>query len=293
MPSPSDSGSHLDLYPASEPDDPMDTDSTDSLDSPRIINGSQEKILNQVSSNHGPKLSATTDGTELLESRISLKRKLERITSTSLDHDSAELAIINNNQDEAFQSTRIESVMAKRARASITSPLHDQDNSVLGPPHDLDERVHGLTTPVWQQVLCFVPPVFLGRLLRVSRNFRLLLEPQSQEEHRFHDLYTGHRGFLSPESIWQASRKKFAPGLPKPLIDQQELQMWRLIRGNRCQDCGLVKDLVCSSSSADLWHCGPGQDGMRVIWIFGLRVCGPCLLSNCEQVCLFTYTLSV
>ena len=147
-----------------------------------------------------------------------------------------------------------------------------------------DNRLHRLTVLLWQKIFCFVPPVFLGRLLRV--------------DHAFHDILKSSRSYIAQaplqsfnalhdqksESIWIASRKRFAPGLPRPLFGQSELEMWKLIRGNRCQVCGERKSLLTTSMVSSPWRAGPGLVGVRVVWPFGIRCCGPCLLGSSEQV---------
>ena len=145
-------------------------------------------------------------------------------------------------------------------------------------------RMYGLDAALWQHIFCFVPPVFLGCLLRVSRRFRFLLTRMSGEQ-----VHTSRNApvrvtLRTSESIWAASRKRFAPGLPKPLKIHQELDMWKLLRGSSCQLCGQKKALITTGINKDPWHCGPGVNGVRVIWPFGTRSCGPCLTHQCEQV---------
>ncbi|KAL8798632.1 MAG: hypothetical protein Q9182_006507 [Xanthomendoza sp. 2 TL-2023] len=62
---------------------------------------------------------------------------------------------------------------------------------------------------------------------------------------------------LDAESIWTASRKRFAPGLPKPLRNLKELDMWRLLRGRACQLCGETKELGAMSGNGNPWESGP------------------------------------
>ncbi|MCJ1287968.1 hypothetical protein MMC26_007321 [Xylographa opegraphella] len=167
----------------------------------------------------------------------------------------------------------------------------DELSSVLPTGHsegDLRQNgpalVSSLNVQIWRRVFCFVPPVFLGRLLRVNRLFHSLLSPdishmpvQPLEE-------TGSATFSSAEVIWAASRRRFCPGLPKPLRGLHELQMWRLLRGSDCQLCGERSNLLTSSATSNPWEAGPGSAGVRVIWPFGTRCCGKCLRSHSEKV---------
>ncbi|KAL8860105.1 MAG: hypothetical protein Q9178_003369 [Gyalolechia marmorata] len=102
-----------------------------------------------------------------------------------------------------------------------------------------------LPPELWHHVFRFVPPVFLGRLLRVNHAFHSYLTSNAAERKPEEtSSYTGVVRPLDAEAIWAASRKRFAPGLPKPLRNLKELDMWRLLRGQACQLCGQTKDPV-------------------------------------------------
>ena len=147
-------------------------------------------------------------------------------------------------------------------------------NNVLGFPP--------LNTEIWQHVFSFVPPVFLGRLLRVNRAFKKMLTPTDTKE--ILPAAAGALPYCSAESIWAASRKKFCPGLPKSVPGLNDLQMWRLLRGNNCQICDAQKPLSTTHASPDPWRSGPGTDGVRIFWAFGIRSCGPCMRKTSEKV---------
>ena len=148
--------------------------------------------------------------------------------------------------------------------------------------HQKGDLISGLPAQIWQTVFCFVPPVFLGRLLRVSHAFNSLLTPGATHSSSPKNL-SGSRRVISAASIWAASRKRFCPGLPRPLRGMEELDMWRLLRGSHCQICGERKTLLTHNSS-NPWNSGPGQQGVRVVWPFGIRCCGSCLRTHSEQV---------
>ena len=141
-----------------------------------------------------------------------------------------------------------------------------------------------LPPQIWQHVFCFVPPVFLGRLLRINRSFNALLTPEKPTNELSLPRAEGSLQYISPESIWQASRKRFAPGLPRPLKGLHELDMWRLLRGSDCQVCGERKTLLTTHGSMNLWNSGPGSNGVRVVWPFGVRMCAGCLRDRTEKV---------
>ncbi|KAL8907582.1 MAG: hypothetical protein Q9207_001319 [Kuettlingeria erythrocarpa] len=130
-------------------------------------------------------------------------------------------------------------------------------------------KADSLPPEIWHHVFRFVPPVFLGRLLRVNRSFHsyLMSSPKGSK------LAEGssQRGVqpLDPETIWAASRKRFAAGLPKPLRGFKELDMWRLLRGQACQLCGMKRNLKTVTGTNNPWEAGPGDLDVRVIWPFG------------------------
>ncbi|KAL8943550.1 MAG: hypothetical protein Q9216_001008 [Gyalolechia sp. 2 TL-2023] len=114
-------------------------------------------------------------------------------------------------------------------------------------------RAAALPAELWHHIFRFVPPVFLGRLLRVNRAFHsYLTSPSNGSKLATSPSYTGIRP-LDSETIWASSRKRFAAGLPKPLRGLQELDLWRLLRGETCQLCGTTKNpTVTSRSEVDL-----------------------------------------
>lgn len=152
---------------------------------------------------------------------------------------------------------------------------------------------HPLQSPIlpaelWQHIFCFVPPVFLGRLMRVNRAFHAYLTPGKTNEQDSKPKYIVNVPYLGPEAIWAASRRRFCPGLPKPIRRIHELDMWRLLRGRDCQVCGQMKESNLNSSPENPWESGPGDTGIRVIWPFALRCCGTCIPKVSEKVHFLT-----
>lgn len=149
---------------------------------------------------------------------------------------------------------------------------------------ECSSRSYLLPTELWQYIFCFVPPVSLGRLLRVNHTFNACLTVERANESQPVPSPRGAAKPMSAQSVWVASRKRFCPGLPKPLRGLQELDMWRLLRGRNCQVCGENKILSFNSNSDSPWDSGPGDKGVRVIWPFGIRCCGQCLQTSSEKV---------
>ena len=141
-----------------------------------------------------------------------------------------------------------------------------------------------LPAELWQYICCFVPPVFLGRLLRVNRTLNACLTLERTNESHLRLSTHSVVKPMSAQSVWGASRKRFCPGLPKPLRGLHELEMWRLLRGHNCQICGENKGPSFYSNLESLWESGPGDKGIKVIWPFGIRCCGQCLRTNTEKV---------
>lgn len=81
----------------------------------------------------------------------------------------------------------------------------------------------------------------------------------------------------SAEEIWQISRKRFIPQMPAPLEGLTELSMWQLACNTVCEFCGKKAVPGAASAPNDQWHSGPGNSGVRPVWAFQIRTCGPCL----------------
>ncbi|KAI1489042.1 hypothetical protein F5X96DRAFT_642622 [Biscogniauxia mediterranea] len=135
-----------------------------------------------------------------------------------------------------------------------------------------------LPAEIWHRIFTFVPPKALGNLLCANKLFNAYLDPLSSFQSSFPvSHFQSHIPPLKPDAIWQASRRRyFLRKMPIPLKGRTELDMWRLACARRCQICGQAKPFMPSSSS-DQWRCGPGSDGIRTVWVFGLTSCATCL----------------
>lgn len=165
-----------------------------------------------------------------------------------------------------------------------------EDTTDLGhsPQVEIPKVLPTLPKDIWQRIFSYVPPVFLGRLLRVSRSFNAYLStPKGSQMEPFSP--SGQEMEPTPaEKVWMASRKRFCPGLPKPLCGLRELDMWKLLRGMRCQICEKHKRHVYASDLDKSWEMGPERNGLRFVWPFGIRCCTPCLRKSCEKVCVIS-----
>ena len=147
----------------------------------------------------------------------------------------------------------------------------------------LFSKSSALPAVLWQHILCYVPPVFLGCLLRVNHAFNSYLTPGRIAEAP-RELLNSRIQPLNAEEIWAASRKRFAPGLPRPIHGFKELDMWRLLRGQDCQLCHKTKVETPAAEMDSAWNLGPGSSGVRVVWPFRIRTCGECLQKETRKV---------
>ncbi|OBT44375.1 hypothetical protein VE00_07069 [Pseudogymnoascus sp. WSF 3629] len=149
--------------------------------------------------------------------------------------------------------------------------------SIRTPEGQLPSDKSLLPAEIWNHIFTFASPRTLGRLLRVNKIFRAYLDPQSPASTSvIAPLSCSVVPLRQPEVIWQASRRLFRPWMPNPLNETTELGMWKLSCNFVCDFCDKRQNPV-SSISPDQWHSGPGEAGVRPIWAFAIRACGPCL----------------
>ncbi|KAF1949485.1 hypothetical protein CC80DRAFT_484454 [Byssothecium circinans] len=135
----------------------------------------------------------------------------------------------------------------------------------------------GLPPAVWQHVFLSCSLHDLGRLLQVNRSFHSYLTDVSSVSPS--DPASGSLRLLQSESLWASARNALPIKPPKPLPGFSELQMWQLVWSKRCQFCRKESTFVPGEK---IWQKGPGANGVRTIWPFGIRSCGPCLLKQCQ-----------
>lgn len=142
-----------------------------------------------------------------------------------------------------------------------------------------------LPVEIWHQILTFVPPKSLGRLLRVNKTFNAYLDASSiYQAPVLTALKRSATPKRQPDAIWQASRRLYRPTMPTPLDGLSELQMWRLACSSSCQFCHKESSITNTAPPVDQWHAGPGQSGVRSIWLFRIRSCGDCLQKQSIKV---------
>ncbi|KAI4617838.1 hypothetical protein J4E83_006170 [Alternaria metachromatica] len=134
-----------------------------------------------------------------------------------------------------------------------------------------------LPPELWQHVFSFCSLADLGRLIQVNRSFlSYLTDVRSLSTSKSHP---GRLHLLKSESLWASARNAMCTKPPKPLPGFSELRMWQLAWSRRCQFCNKLDSLTPGER---VWQKGPGKEGVRVIWPFAIRACGPCLLKQCQ-----------
>ena len=159
---------------------------------------------------------------------------------------------------------------AKKVKTSVTPAQANSGDT---------QRTATLPVEIWQQIFLYLPPAMLCRCLRVGKSFNSYLTTTKA-------LLAPKKGptkvrLLDSEAIWAHARKTFFPNLPRPLSRCSELQMLQLVGGRKCQFCMRTPE---PSPATTPFNCGPGHDGLRVIWPFGIRACGRCIENNTLKV---------
>ncbi|PIB01796.1 hypothetical protein CB0940_01717 [Cercospora beticola] len=129
-----------------------------------------------------------------------------------------------------------------------------------------------LSPAIWQRIFYLLPPAMLCRCLRVCKDFNRFLTEMKAPQAPQKDKFTAR--VVDSEAIWIQSRKNYFPQLPRPLRQHSELDMLQLVGGQACQFCGKLPSPVPATS---VFNCGPGTDGVRVIFPFAVRTCGACI----------------
>ena len=140
--------------------------------------------------------------------------------------------------------------------------------------------VSGLPAEIWQSIFKQLHPTTLGCLMQVNHAFHRYLS--DTKAHRWFNPRKGRLQVLDAETVWSDARKLSCPNMPRPLINRREKDMWKLILGRSCMFCGKVSRV--RSHPEKPFENGPGLDGVRTIWPFAVRTCGPCLEIHSRKV---------
>lgn len=166
-------------------------------------------------------------------------------------------------------------------RAKTESPAASSSNALSASSR--------FSAAVWQRIFSYLPPPSLGRLMLVSKDLRSCLDgtipPNLGQDKEF--LKT-----VDAETIWAQWRTSNAQNMPKPLQGLSERDMWKLIRGFRCEMCEKLDEQPRQPTSPDLWHGGPQMSTTRAIWPFGARYCAECCFRSCERVSIRSFSFA-
>ncbi|KAH8732917.1 hypothetical protein GQ44DRAFT_734839 [Phaeosphaeriaceae sp. PMI808] len=179
-----------------------------------------------------------------------------------------------------------DTAMAKR-KAEDKSSVYDKKRKLVSssPPVTISLSISSdlrtcakLPPAVWQRVFLSCSLADLGRLMQVNRSFLSYLTD-------VHNVFvsvpdSGCLALLKSESVWASARNALSPKPPKRFPGFTELQMWKLAWSKRCQFCDKQPNSFVPGDRA--WQKGPGSTGVRVIWAFGIRACGTCLMNQCQ-----------
>lgn len=174
-----------------------------------------------------------------------------------------------------------------KRKAEDQQDLHDKRrktdaSSGLSTPTHLPPCA-GLPPAVWQHIFLSCPLAALGRLLQVNRSFHSYLSDVRNVSPAKPD--SGFLRLLKSESIWASARNAHPTKPPKPLPGFSELKMWQLVWSKKCQFCDRPSVFTPGEK---IWQKGPSLTGVRTIWPFAVRACGPCLLDRCQTVSSLT-----
>lgn len=168
--------------------------------------------------------------------------------------------------------------------------LRDADETADGiATHCADEQVKKrkvcpqaptLSPALWQRIFTLLPPAMLCRCLRVSKEFKHLLTGVKAPHGQQKDKSVART--IDSEAIWIQSRKRYFPQLPRPLRNRTELGMLKLVGGQACQFCGKTPPVPAPATS--VFNCGPGPNGVRVLFPFDVRTCGSCVEALVRKV---------
>ena len=200
--------------------------------------------------------------------------------------------VVMDTPAETTNKRKYQESLEEATNGHVTNGYPEQVRKRLKP----DDEVQSLRTPeghlrqdksllpaeIWHHIFTFIPPRYLGLLLRVNKCFNAYLDASSSAP-TIAPLSRSASKLLKPDAIWRASRVLFRPGMPAPLTGKSELDMWRLACSFSCQFCG-KKQLPNLPPPLDQWHPGPGENGNVPIWSFGVRTCGPCLQERSSKV---------
>lgn len=203
--------------------------------------------------------------------------------------DQAGIRSINEQESPALHALPAKPVLEGPATYGSASQIQEPDiRKDKSQPDDLNgDRNQGLGVAILppeilQHSFSFVDPVSLGRLLSVSRLFNSLLD--SVKSLPSASSSNGALQLRPQNDIWATSRRRCFTGYPRPMEDMSELEMWRLIRGVKCQFCGKTSRDNIPLPATSPWNAGPGPEGVRPIWPFRCRSCGPCLEARIIKV---------
>lgn len=173
-------------------------------------------------------------------------------------------------------------IVPKRTRLRDLSPASDLTIAQSAGRPKVPSTLSELPPELLQHIFTFIPPLFLGRLLRVNRFINTLLDPRKALPRVQHSSQVS-LPLQDQDHVWSVARKRFIPGMPRPLSSVLELELWKLLLSSSCQFCA-KKATTDPPSSSSPWSAGPGPESVRIIWPFAVKSCGSCLSTRLVKV---------
>lgn len=248
--------------PVAEQDGSNDADSDVSMSSESDSHGSDNSDAAEPPTDPEPRPTHNGTAENMTDAMDAASKKRKSPGGRSQDSEPGQVPTF-----EAHKRARLDNGPEKSSVSNGIVP----DKSLLAPE-------------VWHHIFTFCPPKTLGNLLSVNKLFHQYLNPSSS----VHNDHTppaprGVLRVLKPHHIWLSSRRLFWPHMPAPLRSMGQLNMWRLLCSTKCQQCN-KSPAPEGETPADNVHNGPGLEGVALIWVFGIRVCGSCLLGQAVKV---------
>ena len=180
---------------------------------------------------------------------------------------------------------------SKRAKLQESAHTAGSADVQMSDQVEIPASMSKLPPELWQYVFTFLPPMSLGRLLLVNREFNTLLTPgnalpKAQRYDAKQRLVID--SLQDQDHIWSSARRAYFPVMPRPMTSMTELELWKLLRRRSCQFCGKRATNDLASSNSSLWNSGPGPDNVRVIWPFAVISCGSCLTTRLVKASHFS-----
>ncbi len=114
----------------------------------------------------------------------------------------------------------------KRTKLQESAPAAGSADVQMSDQDEVPPSLPKLPPELWQYIFTFLPPLSLGRLLLVNREFNVLLTPgKSPPQAQSYD--PKHRPVIASlqdqDHVWLSARRAYFPVMPRPMTSMTEL----------------------------------------------------------------------